>query len=467
MNRVNHFDLVIIGTGSGNTIPGPQFADWSIAIVEDGLFGGTCTNVGCIPTKMFVYPADLADGVRHGTGLNIALRLDRVDWAGMRDRIFGRIDKIEAAGRRYRMGEKNPNVTVFEGRGDFVGSKRLRIRLHSGQTTEITGERFVIAAGSSADMPDVPGLRDGAVKVHTSDTVMRIDDLPERIAILGSGYIAAEFGHIFSSFGSEVTQICRGPRLLTHHDRDISDAFTVAAQQRYRVILDTTVTAAKPAADGAISLELQDGSRIEVDLLLVCVGRTPNGPGLSVESTGVELDAQDRVVVDEYQRTRVQGIYALGDVSTHWPLKHVANHEARIVAHNLEHPDAPIKADHRYVPAAVFTDPQIASVGKTEQELIDSGTPYVMKKQMYRDIAAGWAREDTTNFLKVLADPATGLLLGAHVIGPEAATVIQPIIHAMHFGQRAHDVARGQYWIHPALSELVENALLGLPDPTG
>ena len=458
---------MIIGTGSGNTIPGPQFADWSIAIVEDGLFGGTCTNVGCIPTKMFVYPADLADAVRHGADLNVDLRLNRVDWPGMRDRIFGRIDKIEAAGRRYRQGEKNPNVTVFEGHGEFSGFKQLRIRLHSGEITEISADRFVIAVGSSPVIPDLPGLRDGAVTVHTSDTVMRIDDLPPRIAVLGSGYIAAEFGHIFSSFGVQVTQICRGPRLLSHHDTDISDAFTVAARARYRVILDTSVTAAKPAADGAISLELEDGSRVEVDLLLVCVGRTPNGPGLAVESTGVELDDQDRVVVDEYQRTRVEGIYALGDVSTHWPLKHVANHEARVVAHNLRHPDAPIKSDHRFVPAAVFTDPQIATVGRTEQELIDNDIPYVVKKQWYRDIAAGWAREDTTNFLKVLADPATGLLLGAHVIGPEAATVIQPVIHAMHFGQSAHDVARGQYWIHPALSELVENALLGLPDPTG
>ena len=258
--------------------------------------------------------------------------------------------------------------------------------------------------------------------------------------------------------------------MLSRQDDDVSAAFTAAAAQRYRVLCSTTVSAVKPAAGGGVSVHYEGAhgaGTVTADLLLVATGRQPNGPGLNVRATGVQLDDADRVVVDEYQRTCVEGIYALGDISTHWPLKHVANHEARVVKHNLAHPDAPIRADHRFVPAAVFTDPQVATVGRTERDLIDGGVPYVSKTQRYGDIAAGWAREDTTGFAKVLADPATGLLLGAHVIGPEAATVIQPFIHAMHFGQRAHDVARGQYWIHPALSELVENALLGLPEPTG
>jgi mycothione reductase len=171
-------------------------------------------------------------------------------------------------------------------------------------------------------------------------------------------------------------------------------------------------------------------------------------------------------MVDDYQRTAVEGIYALGDISSKYQLKHVANHEAKVVKHNLAHPQSPIRSDHRFVPAAVFTDPQIASVGITEARAVKAGIPHAVKVQNYADIAAGWAREDSGHFLKVLADPATGLLLGAHVIGPEAATVIQPLVQAMHFGQTAHDVASKQYWIHPALSELVENALLGLPEPT-
>jgi mycothione reductase len=201
--------------------------------------------------------------------------------------------------------------------------------------------------------------------------------------------------------------------------------------------------------------------------VLVATGREPNGNRLDVERTGVGLDGDGRVVVDRYQQSAVDGIFALGDVSSAHQLKHVANHEARVVAHNLLHPEAMRAADHRFVPSAVFTDPQVAAVGLTEEEAIDRGVDYVTYTQRYGDIAAGWAREDTTNFLKVLADPVTGMLIGAHVIGPEAATVIQPVIQSMSFGLSAHETARGQYWIHPALSELVENALLGLPEPTG
>ena len=467
-----HFDLVIIGSGSGNSIPGPEFDSWNIAIVEDGLFGGTCLNVGCIPTKMFVHPAELADAARHAAHLNVQAHLDSVDWPAMRDRIFGRIDSIEAGGRAYREGPECPNITVFAGRGVFTGHKQLRIALHDGSTTEITADRFVLAAGSSAYIPDLPGLTDPTDRgtlYHTSDTIMRIDELPASMVIIGGGYIAAEFAHVFSSFGVRVTQLVRSGALLRSHDDEVSAAFTAEASARYEVVLNVEGDKVSSTATGVeLQFRTPEGARtIEAEMLLVAAGRRPNGESLGVRATGVELDAFGRVVVDDYQRTNVDGIFALGDISTVHLLKHVANHEARVVKHNLAHPDAMVKADHRFVPAAVFTDPQIASVGITEREAVEAGIPFVVKRQDYGGIAAGWAREDRTHFLKVLADPVTGLLLGAHVIGPEAATVIQPLIHAMSFGQSAHEVARGQYWIHPALSELVENALLGLPAPTG
>lgn len=465
---MTHFDLVIIGTGSGNSIPGPEFDHLSIAIVEAGLFGGTCLNVGCIPTKMFVHPAELADAARHGKNLGVDATLNSVDWAGIRDRIFNRIDAIEAGGREYRQGPENPNVTVFSGHGQFTGTKRLSIDLHDGSTVEITGDKFVLAAGAHAVVPEIPGLTDGSVPFHTSDTIMRIDELPESIVILGGGYIAAEFAHVFSSFGVQVTQIARGKALLKSQDTDVSKLFTEEASERYTVLLHTQITKVREAGTG-VQLDIegpQGASSIQADVLLIATGRHPNSQRLAVEKTGVALDAHDRVIVDEFQRTNVEGIFALGDISAHHQLKHVANHEARVVKHNLVNPDSLIASDHRFIPAAVFTDPQIASVGITERYAIKHKIPYVSKTQNYSDIAAGWAREDHGHFLKVLADPATGLLLGAHVIGPEAATVIQPLIQAMSFGQTAHDVATKQYWIHPALSELVENALLGLPQPT-
>lgn len=469
-----HFDLLIIGTGSGNSIPCPALEHLSIAIVEANLFGGTCLNVGCIPTKMFVHPAHLANATREGRALGVESELTAVDWPGMRERIFSRIDGIEAAGRAYRTGPECPNVTVFSGHGRFTAPRQLTVSLHDGGTQVLTADRFVLAAGSRVHVPTIDGLLEPGVAfqssdtIHTSDTIMGIEALPKSLAILGGGYVAAEFAHIFASFGTQVTQIVRGTELLSQLDRDVSDLFTQKAAARYEVLLETQLKHVSVSGDG-VELDLEGPAgqdTITAELLLVATGRLPNADALNVGAAGIAVDEAGRVVVDEFQRTTAEGIFALGDISSAHQLKHVANHEARVVQHNLLHPQAMMAADHRFIPAAVFSEPQIASVGLTEDQAISQGVPYAAKTELYADIAAGWAREDAGHFLKVLADPATGQLLGAHVVGPEAATVIQPLIQAISFGQRAHDVARGQYWIHPALSELVENALLGLPAPT-
>ncbi|NNG34226.1 mycothione reductase [Nakamurella sp. DB0629] len=464
--EVRRHELVIIGTGSGNSIP-PGYEHVDIAMVEDGKFGGTCLNVGCIPTKMFVYPADLAWGTRRAADLGVSAHVDKVDWTAIRDRIFTRIDAIEAGGRAYRSGPETPNITVYAGRGRFVGDKTLEVKLHDGSTQTIVGEKFVLAAGSRVIIPDIPGLDSPAVagKVHTSDTVMRIPALPQRMVILGSGYIAAEFAHVFSSFGTAVTQIARGDRLLSSQDISVSKAFTIDARHEYDVLLNTTVSRISPDGDGLrIDLAGPDGaSSISTDLLLIAVGRRPNGDELNVTATGVQMDAAGRVIVDDHQLTTEPDVWALGDICSPMQLKHVANREAKVVFYNILHPDAPISIDHRFIPWAVFTEPQIAGVGLTQQDADAKGVRYVTAEQPYAGIAAGWAREDGVNFAKLLADPDTGLLLGAHIIGPEAATLIQPLIQAMSFGLPADKMARGQFWIHPALTELVENALLKLP----
>jgi mycothione reductase len=465
---VADFDLVLIGTGSGNSIPGPSFADWRIAVVEAGDFGGTCLNVGCIPTKMFVYPADVAEAASGARQLGLRTTFDGVDWTSIRDRVFRRVDDMERRGRAYRKGPKSENTAVFEGWGRFTGPRSMSVAMHDGSCETFTADRFVVATGSRPTIPDILGLDSDLIGgvVHTSDTVMRLDEMPRHIAIVGGGYIAAEFAHVFTSFGGRVTQLVRGPRVLKHHDHDISDAFTTLAAKRYDLRRDTAVSAIEPGADDrgvTIHLECPYGDdTVDADVLLIATGRRPNTDRLGLRAAGITVDAHGQIVVDSYQRTSVDGIFALGDVSSPFQLKHVANHEARVVAHNLANPDDMVEVDHRFVPAAVFTEPQIASVGMTEQQAIQRGVRYVAARQPYSRIAAGWAREDTTGFLKLLADPQTGRLLGAHVIGPEAATVIQPLIQAMSFGQSARDLARGQYWIHPALPELVENALLGL-----
>jgi mycothione reductase len=462
---VPHYDVVIVGTGSGNSILDPRFADWKTAIVEKGVFGGTCLNVGCIPTKMFVYTADLAATPSSSSRFGVDEELKGVRWPDIRDRIFGRIDLIAAGGREYRSRhDDNANVDVYEGEGRFVEYKTLAVSFADGRPAEtITADRFVLAAGGRPVIPDIPGLAEAGF--HTSDTVMRLDELPARLVIIGSGFIAAEFAHVFSSLGVEVTLVARSGALLRSEDEDISARFTELAGKRFDLRLNRKTTRVTRGSGGVtVELEGPAGAEIvEVDEVLVAVGRTPNSDLLNVGATGLSTRDGGHIVVDEYQRTSVDGIYALGDISSPYELKHVANHEQRVVQHNLLNPEAPIATDHRFVPHAVFSSPQIASVGLTEQDARERGVSYVVSKQDYAGIAYGWAMEDTTGFAKLLADPATGQLLGAHIIGPQASTVIQPLIQAMSFGLDARSMARGQYWIHPAMAELVENALLNLP----
>lgn len=464
-----HYDLVIVGTGSGNSIPGPEFDHWRIAIVENGIFGGTCLNVGCIPSKMFEYPAEIIDGLEGASALGVQGHIETIDWPAIRDRIFGRIDAIAASGRDYRQGDECPNIDVYEGTGRFVGPHEMRVGLAAGGEACLTADRFVLAAGSRPHIPDIPGLE--SVTVHTSDSIMRIDQVPARILVVGGGFIAAEFGHIFASLGAQVIQIVRGKRLLRGHDDEIAQRLLDVMATRYTVHTQTTISQLSPGTDPetiTVTLDVDGTSQnIVVDQVLFATGRIPNSDLLGVEAAGIVIDADGYVVVDDYQQTTAHHIYALGDVCSHYQLKHVANRHARVIAHNLAHPSRPIASDHRYVPSAVFTYPQIASVGLTEAQARQGGIDYVVGRRDFAGVAAGWAREDQTGFCKILADPSTGLLLGAHIIGPEAATIIQPAISAMQFGIAAHDFARSQYWIHPALPEVLENALLEVPAPTG
>jgi mycothione reductase len=462
---VTHFDLAIIGTGSGNSLVTPDFDGKRVAIIESGTFGGTCLNVGCIPTKMYVYAADVANTVAHAAKYGIDATLDGVRWADIRDRVFGRIDPISASGRDYRA--NGPDTTAFLGHATFTGPRRLRIDLGSeagdeglqDAGVEITADQIVIAAGAR---PTVPvAVSESGVPFHTSDTVMRLDELPRRLVILGSGFIAAEFAHVFSALGSQVTVVARSNALLRHLDTEISQRFTTIAQEQWDVRLNTELTKVG-GGEKEVRLDFADGSHLTGDVLLVATGRAPNTAGLGLAAAGIITHADGGVTVDAHGRTNVDGVWALGDVSSAHQLKHVANHEARVVAHNLAHPGDLRSFEELVVPSAVFTSPQIATVGLTQEQLTSRGRRFVTKTQAYGDTAYGWAMEDTTGVCKVIADPATGELLGAHLIGYQASNLIQPLIQGMSFGQTVTELARRQYWIHPALSEVVENALLGL-----
>ncbi len=458
-----HLDLLIVGSGSGNSLVTPDVADARVGIVERGIFGGTCINVGCIPTKMFSYAADVADTVVDAGRYGVDAALEGVRWRDIRDRIFGRIDPISAAGLRYR--QEGPNTRAYVGSARFTGEREMTVDLADGGTARLSADQIVLATGAHAVVPQV--VQASGVDYHTSDTIMRIEEVPEHLVILGGGVIACEFAHVFAAFGARVTIIARGPRLLRQLDRMTAEHFTALARGQWDVRLETQVEGveAVPGRSASARVRLSDGTTLDADTLLVATGRAPNSADLDCPAGGVELRPDGRVAVDEFGRTSAPGVWALGDVSSPYMLKHVANHEARAVAHNLSHPGDLRAVDHRYVPGAVFTRPQIATVGATREQLLERGVDFVEHTQKYADVAYGWAMEDTEGICTVLADPADGRLLGAHLVGRDASSLIQPLIQAMSFGQSALQVARGQYWIHPALAEVVENALLGVSPP--
>jgi len=458
---VETYDLAIIGTGSGNSILDERYADKRVAICEQGTFGGTCLNVGCIPTKMFVYAAEVAQTVSHAARYGVDARIDKVRWSDIVSRVFSRIDPIAAGGEEYRRSLAGVDVYGSHTRFGPVAADGKYL-LHTAAGDEFTADQVVIAAGARAAIP--AAIADSGVRYHTSDDVMRIAELPETMVIVGGGFVAAEFAHVFSALGVRVTVVIRGETMLRHCDETVAQRYTRLAADKWDLRAQRTVTGARNVGTG-VELRLDDGSLVHAEALLVATGRVPNGDLLDAHAAGIEV-AGGRVVVDEHQRTSAPGVFALGDVSSPYELKHVANHEARVVQHNLlcDWDDtASMRAtDHRYVPFAVFTDPQIATVGLTETQAVAQGFDISVKTQDYGDVAYGWAMEDTTGFAKLIAERGSGRLLGAHIMGYQASSLIQPLIQAMSFGLTAPEMARGQYWIHPALPEVVENALLGL-----
>ena len=452
------YDLIVLGAGSGNMLFTPELGGMRAAIVEPDRFGGTCLNRGCIPSKMLVLAADAARGVTEAARLGIDAHVDHVDWPAIRDRVFGRIDPLHQQAVDFRCSN---GIDVYDEPARFVGPKVLQVG-----TDTITAETVVVAVGSRPDQPAVAGL--DTVAHHTSDTIMRIDEIPRSLIVLGGGFIAAEMGHVFEAFGSRVHIIQRGPRLLMAEDLDVATRFTEMAAARFDLRLRTTATLVAEAGDGvAVTVEGPQGHAvIEADVLLVATGRRPNTDKIDATAGGLDLDAHGHVVTDEIYRTNVPGVWSLGDATNHFQLKHMANAEMRVVAHNLAHPGDLRTLPSSLAPHAVFSDPQVASVGATEAQLVAAGIDYVVGTRHFGDVAYGWALEDTTGFAKVLADPHTRLLLGVHILGPQAATLLQPLLQAMHLGQTVDQLACDVLYVHPALTEVLELVLLDLVDAT-
>ena len=448
------YDLVVLGAGSGNMLLGPDLDPLRTAVIESGRFGGTCLNRGCIPSKMLVVAADAVRAVTEAQRLGVHTTLDRVDWPAIRARVFDRIDPLHDRALEFR---RSNGIDVYLEAARFVAPRVLQVG-----DDQLTADRIVVAVGSRPVIPDIPGL--DAVAYHTTDTIMRIEEIPESLLVIGGGYVAAELGHVFDAFGANVTIIQRGPSLLTTEDEQVSARFTELAQSRLRVLVDTHTISVEARGSGVAVTVERDGQTelLEAALLLVATGRRPNTDLLDVAAGHLQVDEHGHLVADDAYRTSVPGVWALGDVANHFQLKHMANAEMRVVRHNLTHGDAPRRLSHGVVPHAVFAHPQVASAGLTEQEARRGGVDYVVAVRPYADVAYGWALEDTTSFVKLLADPKKRTLLGVHIIGPQAASLLQPLVQAMMLGQTIDQLAHDVLYVHPALPEVLEQALLEL-----
>ena len=443
------FDLIIVGSGSGNAIP-DFLSDWDIAIVERDVFGGTCLNRGCIPSKMFVVPADKALDAQSSGKLGIDTQFNGADFPAIRDRVFGRIDPIAEGGRQYRA-TGSPNVTLVEGTARFVAPKVLDV-----EGRLLTADHILLAAGARPVIPPIPGLVETGF--HTSDSIMRLPDLPRRLGIIGGGFIAVEMGHVFSALGSDVTVINRSNTLLRDFDDEISSRFTEVFGQRVDLQLGHLPTKVERVEDG-IKVTCVTGETV-VDEVLVATGREPNSDLLDVDAAGLVCHHHGTISVDDTMATNVPGIWAIGDIANGYQLKHLANAEAAVAFWNIAHPDEHRHQSYKAVPNAVFSNPQVASVGLTEREAVAQGIPHRVGRRDYAGTAYGWAMEDESSFAKVIVHTETGLVVGAHILGPQASTLLQPLVQAMELDTPAEVLARNVFYVHPALTEVVENALL-------
>ena len=442
---MTHFELAVLGAGSGNTVPGSRWKGRSVVLFDDGeWFGGTCLNHGCIPTKMFVRVADIVHEASQ-QGLGLTGQPLTADWSAVQQRIFGRTNAISLSGEAWR----DRTTKLVRESASLVDDHTIVTA--SGET--FTADRIVIAAGSrTRPLQCDHDPRD----ILTSDSVMRVDQKPGSMLIIGSGAVAAEFAHIFDAFGTEVTVAARRGRMLRAEDELVSERFTEIAEGRYRLLKNVTPVSITRIEHG-LRTEFDDGTIVESDVVLNATGRIPNTDRIGAEFFDTHDDG--RLVTDAHLNVQrdgkaVEHVYALGDVTSAYGLKHVANHQARVVEQRLAGEDA---ADTlQPVPAATFAGPEVASFGVRGQ---DAPADAVVVTRDYGSTAYGWAMEDSSSFLRLVVG-ADGMILGAHIIGPHASMLLQPLVQAASFGQKVQGLARSQYWPHPALTEVIENALL-------
>ncbi len=452
---VQQFDVLVIGAGSGLQISAEAAErGLKVAVVEEGPFGGTCLNRGCIPSKMLIHSADVVDTITRAGEFGIKAKLTGIDWKKIQKRVWSTIDPDAKAIEKSNQAMKN--ITVFKERAEFVAHKVVKVG-----SAHITAHKIFICAGSRPFVPPIPGL--DKVKHHTSDDIMRIKSLPKSMIIIGGGYIGCELGHFFGSMGTKVTIIQRSNSLLGIVDKDIASAFTKRFSKKHQVILNADVTAAMKKGK-KVAVEVTKGKRkqtVSADTVLVATGRKPNTDILKVAAAGITTTERGFVKVNEFMETNIPGIWAIGDIAGIFMLKHSANLEATYAAHNAFNPKQKTAVDYHAMPYAVFTSPQIGSVGKTEQQLQKENRRYAVGTYQYIHTGMGKAIEDTDGFVKVLVDPTNKSILGCHILGTNASAIIHEVIVAMK-AQLGVDGILNAVHIHPALPEVVQRAFANI-----
>ena len=450
------YDLIVIGSGSGLEVSAEAAQiGLSVAVVEQSAFGGTCLNRGCIPSKMLIHCADVMETIKSAGLFGIKANVESVDWQHIMKRVYEEID-----GETQGIEEGNrhaPNIDVYKGAGRFVGHKTLEV---NGE--QLTGETVVIAAGTRPSVPEIPGLQE--VPYLTSDEALRLPEQPRRLAIVGGGYIAAELAHFFGSLGTEITIIHRRPLMLREEDQQVSQRFTEVYERKFNMLLSAQVSRVSRNGDG-LTLDVSVDGRMEevaADAVLFATGRVPNTDLLEVANTGVEVDDKGFVKTDEFLETAVLGIWALGDIVGKYLLKHSANLEAAHVENNILNPDNKVAVDYHAMPHAIFASPQVAGVGLTEDAAKEQGVNYSAATYDYYNTAYGSSIEDRDGFVKVLANPHSGEILGCHIIGSEASILIQEVVNAMRYRMPVDAITQSIY-VHPALPEVVQRAFGSLP----
>ena len=462
---MKEYDLIVVGTGSVMNIVDPMIQEnpnIRIAVIDKDEPGGICLTRGCIPSKILLYPAELIRKIEEARDLGIDAQIKKISFEFVMDRmqkiINHDIDQI-------REGLSNSkNIDYYHAPAEFTGPYTMKV---SGN--EIKSKMIFLCTGSKTIIPPIKGL--DKISYQTSDTVFAMKHLPESIAIVGGGYIAAEFGHFFSTMGSKVTIIGRNPLFVPDEEPEVSALAKKVLGQHINIMTNHEVKEARQLPSGLkeiVALDRNTGKTVAITTreIMIASGRGPVTDILHPEKAGIKTTPEGWIAVNEYLESSQPGIWALGDADGKYLFKHVANYESAIVYYNAIL-KRKTKTDYHAVPHAIFTYPEVAGVGMKEKDAIDKyGSDRILiGHYKYEDTAKGEALNVKDYFVKVIVEADTEKILGAHIIGPEASTLIHEIIPLMYTDGQSYRPIREMMHIHPALNEVVERAFQSLMPP--